>query len=137
MDGSATGRVHSFCAATCTWSLDALPSLLQARYQHSSCALGTGLYVICGIGEHSQLLSSIETISLQPYGAKKQWRELHFDALTPRANPSVCIAEPSFIQIFGGSTSVLPDGSAGKLLGDMVEVDTESESAMRKEAARR
>ena len=70
-----------------------IPELRIARANHSSCTLGSGIYVFCGIimGDTSKLVdsASVEVFDLSLASQNHKWTVLYYHLLTPRAMPSV------------------------------------------------
>ena len=85
-----------------------MPSLQVARIFHSSCVLGSSLYIFGGYDQEYNVLNSVDRIELREAHDEQLnqgWRLFKFDPITlpPRQNSVFCPLNETEILIAGGS----------------------------------
>ena len=83
-----------------------LPNLVMARESHSSCSIGSSVYVFGGHDGAHDLMNAVELLHLNPNGIGEQqdhWQLISTNgSFEPRMNPVVCAIDDDVILLSGG-----------------------------------
>ena len=105
-----------------------LPDLNAARRMHSSCAIGTTVYVFRGMTKNQKLINTVEKYDIA--SNETEWTDMFIRGLMPRVQSGIAVIEHEVI-LLGGSVNHIGTKSAGATSSAVLIYDTKKDELRR------